>query len=91
MFLIQILLTAVLSSVLTLAMVRWWLKRQGAPLWEKELDELHESIARTVDIRVKRAIIESLSEIQHSEGSVEARRVPGLLADSLQAVLSRRR
>ncbi len=91
MFLLQLLLTAMLSSLFTLVLVRWWLKRQGAPLWEKELDELHESIARTVDVRVKRAIIEAMSEVQQHDGVAAARRAPSIISDSLQAVFNRTR
>jgi hypothetical protein len=91
MFLLQLLLTAMLSSLFTLVLVRWWLKRQGAPLWEKELDELHESIARTVDVRVKRAIIEAMSEVQQHDGAAAARRAPSIISDSLQAVFNRTR
>jgi hypothetical protein len=91
MFILQLLLTAMLSSLFTLVLVRWWLKRQGAPLWEKELDELHESIARTVDVRVKRAIIEAMSEVQQNDVGAAARRTPSIISDSLQAVFSRAR
>lgn len=91
MFLLQLLLTAMLSSLFTLVLVRWWLKRQGVPLWEKELDELHESIARTVDVRVKRAIIEAMSEVQQHDGAAAARRAPSIISDSLQAVFNRTR
>ncbi|MBA4152014.1 MAG: hypothetical protein C0509_05580 [Acinetobacter sp.] len=91
MFLLQLLLTAMLSSLFTLVLVRWWLKRQGAPLWEKELDELHESIARTVDVRVKRAIIEAMSEVQQNDVGAASRRTPSIISDSLQAVFSRTR
>jgi len=91
MFLLQLLLTAMLSSLFTLVLVRWWLKRQGAPLWEKELDDLHESIARTVDVRVKRAIIEAMSEVQQSDMGLASRRAPSVITDSLQAVFNRKR
>ncbi len=91
MFLLQLFLTAMLSSLFTLVLVRWWLKRQGAPLWEKELDELHESIARTVDVRVKRAIIEAMSEVQQNDVGAASRRTPSIISDSLQAVFSRTR
>lgn len=67
MLILQMLGTAVLSSILTLAILRWWLRRQGAPLWEQQVDTLHESIARTVEVRVKRAVIESLSETRQDE------------------------
>lgn len=67
MLILQMLGTAVLSSILTLAILRWWLRRQGAPLWEQQVDALHESIARTVEVRVKRAVIESLSETRQDE------------------------
>jgi len=91
MFLLQLLLTAMLSSLFTLVLVRWWLKRQGAPLWEKQLDDLHESIARTVDVRVKRAIIEAMSEVQQNDIGLAARRAPSVISDSLQAVFNRKR
>lgn len=91
MFLLQLLLTAMLSSLFTLVLVRWWLKRQGAPLWEKALDELHESIACTVDVRVKRAIIEAMSEVQQNDMGLATRRAPSVITDSLQAVFNRKR
>lgn len=91
MFLFEIILTALVSSLFTLAMVRWWLKRQGAPLWEDRLDALHESIAQTVEVRVKRAVIESLSEASLDSASRAPKPTSELIADSLQAVLARRR
>ena len=95
MFILQMLGTAIVSSILTLAMVRWWLRRSGAPLWEQHLDALHESIARTVDVRVKRAIIESLSEAGQEETLREsswkaARSGSDLISESLQALLGRK-
>lgn len=96
MVILQMLGTAILSSILTLAMVRWWLRRSGAPLWEQHLDALHESIARTVDVRVKRAIIESLSESAQVEALREsnwkgARTGTDLISESLQVLLSRKK
>ena len=95
MIILQMLGTAILSSILTLAMVRWWLRRSGAPLWELQIDALHESIARTVDVRVKRAIIESLSEAGQEEvlresGWKAARSGSDLISESLQALLGRK-
>ncbi|MES2720826.1 MAG: hypothetical protein V4688_03035 [Pseudomonadota bacterium] len=95
MIILQVLGTAILSSILTLAIVRWWLRRSGAPLWEQQIDALHESIARTVDIRVKRAIIESLSEAGQAEALREsswkaARSGGDLISESLQALLGRK-
>lgn len=96
MILLQMLGTAILSSILTLAIVRWWLRRSGAPLWENHLDALHESIARTVDVRVKRAIIESLSENAQAEALRDSsgkanRSGTDLISESLQALLSRKK
>lgn len=93
MILLQMLGTAILSSILTLAIVRWWLRRSGAPLWEHHLDALHESISRTVDVRVKRAIIESLSESAQQEALRDSsgkaiRSGTDLISESLQALLS---
>jgi len=95
MIILEMLGTAILSSILTLAMVRWWLRRSGAPLWEQQIDALHESIARTVDVRVKRAIIESLSEAGQEEtlresGWKAARTGSDLISESLQALLGRK-
>ena len=95
MIILQMLGTAILSSILTLAIVRWWLRRSGAPLWEQQLDTLHESIARTVDVRVKRAIIESLSEASQEEAARDsawkaARSGSDLTSESLQALLGRK-
>lgn len=96
MLFLEMLGTAILSSILTLAMVRWWLHRQGAPLWEQHIDALHESIARTVEVRVKRAVIESLSEIRQDEelrdSTWRAARSGGeLLSEGLQNLLGRSR
>jgi len=96
MILLQMLGTAILSSILTLAIVRWWLRRSGAPLWEHHLDALHESISRTVDVRVKRAIIESLSENAQAEALRDSsgkanRSGTDLISESLQALLSRKK
>lgn len=96
MFLVEMLGTAILSSLLTLAMMRWWLRRQGAPLWEQSIDALHESIARTVEVRVRRAVIESLSDIRQDEtlrdSTWRAARSGGeLLSEGLQSLLSRTR
>lgn len=87
--------TAVLSSILTLAIVRWWLRRQGAPLWEQHVEALHESIARTVEVRVKRAVIESLSETRQDEvvrDNTWRAALSGseLLSEGLQALVKRR-
>lgn len=94
MMILEMLGTAILSSILTLAIVRWWLRRQGAPLWEQHIDALHESIARTVEVRVKRAVIESLSETRQDEelrdSTWKAARTGGeLINESLQALLGR--
>lgn len=92
---LQMLGTAILSSILTLAIVRWWLRRQGAPLWEQHIEDLHESIARTVEVRVKRAVIESLSETRQDEALRDttwraARSGGELLSEGLQALVKRR-
>lgn len=96
MLILQMLGTAALSSILTLAIMRWWLRRQGAPLWEQQIDALHESIARTVEVRVKRAVIESLSETRQDEElrdtTWKAARSGGeLLNEGLQNLLGRKR
>lgn len=96
MLILQMLGTAVMSSILTLAIVRWWLRRQGAPLWEQEVDALHESIARTVEVRVKRAVIESLSETRQDEELRDttwraARSGGEMLNEGLQNLLGRKR
>jgi len=52
MIFIAMLFTAVLSSALTLWVARWWLMNQGQATWSREIDALHESLARTVEIRV---------------------------------------
>jgi len=96
MLILQMLGTAVLSSLFTLAVVRWWLRRQGFALWEQQADMLHESIARTVEVRVKRAVIESLSETRRDEELRDttwraARSGGELLNEGLQSLLRRRR
>lgn len=96
MLILQMLGTAILSSVLTLVAVRWWLQRQGAPLWEQQVGALHESIARTVEVRVKRAVIESLSETRQDEElrdtTWKAAKSGGeLLNEGLQNLLGRKR
>lgn len=55
--------TAVLTSALTLA-VAWYVLQ---PIIAKEVDQrllaLHDDISRTLEIKVKRAVVESLAEI----------------------------
>ncbi|MEL0028227.1 MAG: hypothetical protein VW625_06130 [Perlucidibaca sp.] len=96
MLILQMLGAAVLSSLITLVCARWWLRRQGASLWEQQVDALHESIARTVEVRVKRAVIESLSETRRDEELRDttwraARSGGELINESLQSLLRRRR
>lgn len=93
---IAIIATAVLSSALTLGVARWWLMKQGHALWSREIDALHESLARTVEIRVKRAMIESLAETRQDEDLREttwkaARSGGELINESMKSWLKRRK
>ncbi|WP_022955597.1 hypothetical protein [Perlucidibaca piscinae] len=96
MLMLQMLGTALLSSLFTVFMMRWWLRRQGQLVWQQQMDDLHESIARTVEVRVKRAVIESLSETRSEEelrdSTWRAAKSGGeLLNEGLQNLLGRRR
>lgn len=95
MTLLWVLLTAILSSVLTVLAVRWWFLRYAQAHWNNQVDALHESLMRTVEIRVKRAMIESLAETRQDEvlrdSTWRAARTGGeLLNDSMRAWLKRR-
>ncbi|MFD0949754.1 hypothetical protein ACFQ0F_05040 [Paraperlucidibaca wandonensis] len=96
MIFIAMLFTAVLSSALTLWVARWWLMNQGQATWSREIDALHESLARTVEIRVKRAMIESLAETRQDEDLREttwkaARSGGELINESMKSWLKRRK
>ncbi|MEO7825485.1 MAG: hypothetical protein ABIR53_08815 [Paraperlucidibaca sp.] len=85
-----------LSSLLTLWIARWWLLSQGQTIWSREIDALHESLARTVEIRVKRAMIESLAETRQDEDLREttwkaARSGGELINESMKSWLKRRK
>lgn len=93
---LAMIITAVASSALTLWVARWWLMHQGQSIWSREIDALHESLARTVEIRVKRAMIESLAETRQDEDLREstwkaARSGGELINESMKTWLKRRK
>lgn len=57
-----IVITAVSSSLMTVAIGGWMLRR----FWQRELEhrlrQLHDDIGRTVETRVRRAVAESLQD-----------------------------
>lgn len=89
-----VLATALLSAIMTVLVVRWWFRRHAQPHWDEQVAALHDSIMRTVDVRVKRAMIESLVESRQGE----LREVPRkssrsgaeLINDGVRSLLSRR-
>lgn len=96
MIIVAVILTSVLSSALTLYVARWWLLHRGHSMWSREIDALHESLARTVEIRVKRAMIESLAETRQDEDLREstwkaARSGGELINESMKSWLKRRK
>lgn len=96
MIFLTMVFTALMSSALTLWVARWWLLKQGLAIWSREADALHESLARTVEIRVKRAMIESLAETRQDEDLREstwkaARSGGELLNESMKTWLKRRK
>lgn len=93
---LAMIITALASSALTLGLARWWLLNQGQSIWSREIDALHESLARTVEIRVKRAMIESLAETRQDEDLREstwkaARSGGELINESMKTWLKRRK
>ena len=94
--LLVIVLTALLSSALTV-LLGWTLLRR---VWRRELEqrlrELHDDIGRTVEIRAKRAVSEALAENNAADALRDAtwkaaRSGSDLLSDGLSAILGRRR
>lgn len=96
MLFFAVIAASVLSSALTLWVARWWLLSRGHSMWSREIDALHESLARSVEIRVKRAMIESLAETRQDEDLREstwkaARSGGELLNESMKSWLKRRK
>lgn len=60
---VVIIATAMLSSALTLGLGWLLVQRSIKREAERRLRDLHDEIARTVEIRVKRAVVESLAEM----------------------------
>lgn len=94
--LLVIVLTALLSSALTV-LAGWLLLRRA---WRRELEqrlrELHDDIGRTVEIRAKRAVSEALAESNTADALRDAtwkaaRSGSDLLSDGLSVILGRRR
>lgn len=86
--------TALLSSLFTVA-VGWWAVRR---FWQQELEyrlrQLHDDIGRTVETRVRRAVTESLSDTRRTDAIREttwkaAKSGSDLLTDSFGVLLGK--
>lgn len=86
--------TAICSSVLTVVLGSWLLRR----FWERELEmrlrQLHDDIGRTVETRVRRAVAESVNEPRPADMLRDstwraARSGSDLLTDSLGSLIGR--
>lgn len=96
MLIVTVIATAVLSSLLTLLVGGWMVRRY----WEREMEvrlrRLHDDIGRTVETRVRRAVTESLGEVRPGDTLREstwraARSGSELLSDSLGTLIGKNR
>ncbi len=88
--------TAVLSSVLTICLFGVVFQR----LWRREMElrlrDLHDELGRTVEIRVKRAVVESLADMNTVDVLRDttwkaAKSGSDFLSDGLNVLLGKRR
>jgi predicted DNA-binding protein len=94
--LVIIIATALLSSGITLVCAWLFFQRMWRQEMEHRLRELHDDIGRTVEVRVKRAVAEALSDMNTGEVLREAtwkaaRSGSDLLSDGLNVLLGKRR
>ena len=61
--LFTILSTAVLSSLLTLALAYWWIDRHLRRRLERRMDELQEELGAALQERVRRGVVEGVASI----------------------------
>jgi hypothetical protein len=61
--LFTILSTAVLSSLLTLALAYWWIDRLLRRRLERRMDELQEELGAALQERVRRGVVEGVASI----------------------------
>jgi membrane protein implicated in regulation of membrane protease activity len=93
--LVIILATAILSSFLTV-LTLWLYERRMRRDLERRLKDWHDEIGRTVEMRVKRAVIESLADMNAVDVIRDttwkaARSGSDLLSDGISVLLGKRR
>lgn len=93
---IIILVTALLSSGITLLCAWLFLQRVWRQEMERRLQDLHDDIGRTVEVRVKRAIADALADFNTGDGLREAtwkaaKSGSDFLSDGLNAIMGKRR
>jgi len=93
--LFTILATALLSSALTYLVLRLYERRLRRDL-ERRLKDWHDEIGRTVEMRVKRAVVESLADMNAVDVIRDttwkaARSGTDLLSDGLNVLLGKRK
>lgn len=90
-----ILATALLSSALTFVVLRLYERKLRRDL-ERRLKDWHDEIGRTVEMRVKRAVVESLADMNAVDVIRDttwkaARSGTDLLSDGLNVLLGKRK
>jgi predicted DNA-binding protein len=91
-----ILATSLLSSTLTIVLAWALYERRLRRDLERRLKDLHDEIGRTVEVRVKRAVVESLADMNTvdvlRDTTWKAARSGGdLLSDGLNVLLGKRK
>lgn len=89
-----VLATALLSSVLTVLIGAWALRRFWRQEMERRLRQLHDDIGRTVETRVRRAVAETLQDARPTDAIREstwraAKSGSDLLSDSFGVLLGK--
>ena len=64
---VTILSTAVLSSLLTLALVYWWIDRHLKRRLERRWSEMQEELGAELQERVRRGVVEGVASIPSAE------------------------
>lgn len=91
-----IIFTAILSSGLTLLLAWFMFQRFWRRDLERRLRDWHDEVGRTVEIRVKRAVVESLSDINTVDVLRDttwkaAKSGSDLLSDGINVLLGKRK
>ncbi|NNM51778.1 MAG: hypothetical protein HKM02_06080 [Pseudomonadales bacterium] len=90
------LLSAVLSSLITLVVGSYLYAHYVRPRWERRLQDLHQEIGRLVETRVRKAMAEALSDTSAADVLRDrtwqvARSGADIVNDGLNALLGRRK